>query len=343
MKFLSRCALLAASCTLAAAAWAQPVTVADVKYDETTSVGGSTLLLNGAGVRYKAVFKVYTAGLYLEKKTAIVTTVATHEYTLGIQDTMLQQVVFWIRLENEELYEKWKNHFLTVNREDTTASEPVQRKASMTSPANPLEPFGGSFVKEFAASLARSSEYDASIGPSGDADQLAALAVVKAVEAASRDFSRQIEAQSTSYLRKSGLLQSLRSGNLEESATSKAFLQSFAPVPSEQKMRVHPAVRWDKRVQELMTVMSTGAPVNLPVKKGEMWFVIDATWFKHWICFVSSSRRMSPPGPIDNLWMINPLTDRPYEQIIEDTDLRQGDFRRVPPQAIPLMHVEYVC
>ena len=47
MKFLSRCALLAASCTFAAAAMAQPITVADVKYDETTSVGGSTLLLKG--------------------------------------------------------------------------------------------------------------------------------------------------------------------------------------------------------------------------------------------------------------------------------------------------------
>lgn len=43
-------------------------TLADVKYEEAASVQGKPLLLNGAGIRYKAVFKVYTAGLYLEKK-----------------------------------------------------------------------------------------------------------------------------------------------------------------------------------------------------------------------------------------------------------------------------------
>jgi hypothetical protein len=46
------------------------VTLADVKYDESATVQGTTLHLNGAGIRYKAVFKVYTAGLYLEKKAA---------------------------------------------------------------------------------------------------------------------------------------------------------------------------------------------------------------------------------------------------------------------------------
>ena len=92
MKFLSRCALLAASCTLAAAAWAQPVTVADVKYDETTSVGGSTLRLNGAGVRYKAVFKVYTAGLYLEKKASTPQEVASQRGPKRLSITMLREI-----------------------------------------------------------------------------------------------------------------------------------------------------------------------------------------------------------------------------------------------------------
>ncbi len=50
------------------AAWAQPVTVSGVKYDETVELRGTKLQLNGAGIRYKAVFKVYTAGLYLTKK-----------------------------------------------------------------------------------------------------------------------------------------------------------------------------------------------------------------------------------------------------------------------------------
>lgn len=47
---------------------ADAVTVAGVKYDDSLQVGGSTLVLNGAGVRYKAVFRVYAAGLYLTRK-----------------------------------------------------------------------------------------------------------------------------------------------------------------------------------------------------------------------------------------------------------------------------------
>lgn len=39
-----------------------------VKYEEAIDMAGSRLLLNGAGTRYKAIFKVYTAGLYLSRK-----------------------------------------------------------------------------------------------------------------------------------------------------------------------------------------------------------------------------------------------------------------------------------
>jgi hypothetical protein len=40
--------------------------VAGVKYPETASVEGKELKLNGVGLRTKMVFKVYTAGLYVE-------------------------------------------------------------------------------------------------------------------------------------------------------------------------------------------------------------------------------------------------------------------------------------
>jgi hypothetical protein len=44
--------------------------VAGVKLDDTVHVGTQDLKLNGAGIRYKLIFKVYVAGLYLaEKKT----------------------------------------------------------------------------------------------------------------------------------------------------------------------------------------------------------------------------------------------------------------------------------
>ena len=51
-------------------AHAQTVELAGVKYESTETVGNTPLVLNGAGIRYKAIFKVYTAGLYLGSKAA---------------------------------------------------------------------------------------------------------------------------------------------------------------------------------------------------------------------------------------------------------------------------------
>ncbi|MDP5008533.1 MAG: chalcone isomerase family protein [Glaciimonas sp.] len=46
--------------------------VAGVSIGETANVANRDLQLNGAGIRYKAIFKVYTAALYLqEKKTTV--------------------------------------------------------------------------------------------------------------------------------------------------------------------------------------------------------------------------------------------------------------------------------
>jgi hypothetical protein len=51
-------------------AQAQTVDLAGVKYPPSVQLAGSTLVLNGAGIRYKFVIKVYTAGLYLGAKAA---------------------------------------------------------------------------------------------------------------------------------------------------------------------------------------------------------------------------------------------------------------------------------
>ncbi|MGE0333049.1 MAG: chalcone isomerase family protein [Ramlibacter sp.] len=67
MKSLKQLAAGAMLCLLATGAMAQ-VNVSGVKYDESVDARGTKLQLNGAGVRYKAVFKVYTAGLYLTRK-----------------------------------------------------------------------------------------------------------------------------------------------------------------------------------------------------------------------------------------------------------------------------------
>ena len=49
---------------------AAPVEISGVKLDDPVDLHGAKLQLNGAGVRYKAVFKVYVAGLYLGKKAS---------------------------------------------------------------------------------------------------------------------------------------------------------------------------------------------------------------------------------------------------------------------------------
>jgi hypothetical protein len=63
-------ATLAASLMFGNAAQAQTIELAGVKYPPTVQLAGNTLLLNGAGIRYKFVIKVYTAGLYLGAKAA---------------------------------------------------------------------------------------------------------------------------------------------------------------------------------------------------------------------------------------------------------------------------------
>ena len=69
MKY--RLAALAAALALATSTTLQAqTTVQGVKYDKTAQIAGTSVQLLGAGVRYKLVFKVYTAGLYLAGKAS---------------------------------------------------------------------------------------------------------------------------------------------------------------------------------------------------------------------------------------------------------------------------------
>ena len=60
--------LAAAAVLWSTACVATAADVAGVKLDDSVSLGGKTLVLNGAGVRTRAVFNVYAMGLYLTKK-----------------------------------------------------------------------------------------------------------------------------------------------------------------------------------------------------------------------------------------------------------------------------------
>ncbi len=61
---------LAAALAIAAPVHAAPVEVAGVKLEDNLELRGTPLQLNGAGVRYKAILKVYTAGLYMGRKAS---------------------------------------------------------------------------------------------------------------------------------------------------------------------------------------------------------------------------------------------------------------------------------
>jgi long-chain acyl-CoA synthetase len=65
--------------------------VAGVKVQETASVGGKDLVLNGAGVRTRLVFKVYVAALYLPAKAADLPA-ALAQSPRRVQLTMLRNV-----------------------------------------------------------------------------------------------------------------------------------------------------------------------------------------------------------------------------------------------------------
>ncbi len=81
-----------AALLLAGAAHAQQVVVSGVKYDESAELRGQKLQLNGAGIRYKAVFKVYTAGLYLPKKAATPEEVLAMPGAKRMSITMLRDI-----------------------------------------------------------------------------------------------------------------------------------------------------------------------------------------------------------------------------------------------------------
>ena len=66
--------------------------VAGVKFDDTATVNGSTLKLNGAGLRTKVIFKVYALGLYLPEKKTTVTDILSSAGARRIQIVTLRDL-----------------------------------------------------------------------------------------------------------------------------------------------------------------------------------------------------------------------------------------------------------
>jgi Chalcone isomerase-like len=70
MTFTNKLVTGLAGLMLSLSAIAAQVDVGGVKLEDTTDVAGTKLQLNGAGIRYKAIFKVYVGALYVGKKVA---------------------------------------------------------------------------------------------------------------------------------------------------------------------------------------------------------------------------------------------------------------------------------
>ena len=96
MFSLPRCAPVLALASLlllgSAPGRAAAVELAGVQLEERITVAGSPLLLNGAGIRYKAVFKVYTAGLYLGQKASTTEAVLATTGPKRMRITMLRDI-----------------------------------------------------------------------------------------------------------------------------------------------------------------------------------------------------------------------------------------------------------
>lgn len=78
--------------TLAAGQAAAATEVAGTRYEDAISVGGKTLMLNGAGVRNKFTVKIYAAGLYLEAPQSTVDGVMKAEGARRVRLVMLRDI-----------------------------------------------------------------------------------------------------------------------------------------------------------------------------------------------------------------------------------------------------------
>ena len=92
MKTLKSLLITLALGAFAATAVAADMTVSGVKYPDTIDMAGQKLQLNGAGVRYRAIIKVYTAGLYMTRKADTTDAVLATPGAKRMSITMLRDI-----------------------------------------------------------------------------------------------------------------------------------------------------------------------------------------------------------------------------------------------------------
>lgn len=116
--------VLAAGLAMACGVGAQAVEVGGVKVDEVARVANQDLKLNGAGIRYWAVFKVYVASLYLPEKKKTVADILASNGPRRMQLALLRDV------NSEELGQAFVDG-LNANTEKTEKSKFVNQTVKM--------------------------------------------------------------------------------------------------------------------------------------------------------------------------------------------------------------------
>lgn len=95
MSFARRSILKSAAAVAVLALAALPTFAADVagiKFDDTITVNGATLKLNGAGLRTKVIFKVYALGLYLPEKKSTVAEILAAEGPRRVKIVVMREL-----------------------------------------------------------------------------------------------------------------------------------------------------------------------------------------------------------------------------------------------------------
>jgi hypothetical protein len=108
---------------LAFAFSAQALQIKGVKIDETAQVGSSALVLNGAGLRTKMMFKVYAGALYLTQKQTDANAVINDHSNKRIAMHFLRDV------SSEQLLEGMNEGFADNNTQAEMASIDAQMKS----------------------------------------------------------------------------------------------------------------------------------------------------------------------------------------------------------------------
>ena len=107
---------------LALTSTAQALEVKGIKIDETAQVGSSTLVLNGAGLRTKVMFKVYAGALYLAQKQSDANAVINDHGNKRISMHFLRDV------SSEQLLDGMNEGFADNNTQSEMTSIDAQMK-----------------------------------------------------------------------------------------------------------------------------------------------------------------------------------------------------------------------